>query len=80
MNDKISLLNVNFTTFLQKVNNSKWEQVHVPSSVRSIVTLNLPSYGGGRKPWGHLKPEYMEKIQAYLVLLSSADHFRLRRI
>ncbi|XP_009770871.1 diacylglycerol kinase 7-like isoform X3 [Nicotiana sylvestris] len=47
--------------YVKKVNSSKWEQVPVPSSVRSIVTLNLPSYGGGRNPWGHLKPEYLEK-------------------
>ncbi|KAF3615109.1 Diacylglycerol kinase 3 [Capsicum annuum] len=47
--------------YVKKVNSSKWEQVPVPSSVRSIVTLNLPSYGSGRNPWGNLKPEYLEK-------------------
>ncbi|KAM3234384.1 diacylglycerol kinase 7 [Capsicum annuum] len=47
--------------YVKKANSSKWEQVSVPSSVRSIVTLNLPSYGGGRNPWGRLKPEYLEK-------------------
>ncbi|KAH0661040.1 hypothetical protein KY290_027009 [Solanum tuberosum] len=47
--------------YVKKVNSSKWEQISVPSSVRSIVTLNLPSYGGGRNPWGRLKPEYLEK-------------------
>lgn len=47
--------------YVKKVNSSKWEQVPIPSSVRSIVTLNLPSYGSGRNPWGNLKPEYLEK-------------------
>lgn len=37
-------------------------------SVRSIVTLNLPSYGSGRNPWGNLKPEYLEKVLFFLVL------------
>ncbi|KAK4344445.1 hypothetical protein RND71_037539 [Anisodus tanguticus] len=50
--------------YVKKVSSSKWEQVPVPSSVRSIVTLNLPSYGGGRNPWGHLKPDYLEKVSA----------------
>ncbi|XP_057767256.1 diacylglycerol kinase 4-like [Salvia miltiorrhiza] len=47
--------------YAKKVNSSDWEQVHVPSSVRSIVALNLPSYGSGRNPWGNLKPDYLEK-------------------
>ncbi|KAL3331774.1 hypothetical protein AABB24_032407 [Solanum stoloniferum] len=47
--------------YVKKVNSLKWEQVPIPSSVRSIVTLNLPSYGSGRNPWGNLKPEYLEK-------------------
>ncbi|CAN4084297.1 unnamed protein product [Withania somnifera] len=47
--------------YVKKVNSSKWEQIPIPSSVRSIVTLNLPSYGSGRNPWGNLKPEYLEK-------------------
>ncbi|KAI4335464.1 hypothetical protein L6164_014108 [Bauhinia variegata] len=46
---------------VKKVNCSEWEQVPVPSSVRAIVALNLHSYGSGRNPWGHLKPEYLEK-------------------
>ncbi|KAK1322966.1 Diacylglycerol kinase 4 [Acorus calamus] len=29
--------------------------------VRAIVALNLHNYASGRNPWGHLKPEYMEK-------------------
>ncbi|ONK69652.1 uncharacterized protein A4U43_C05F25310 [Asparagus officinalis] len=29
--------------------------------VRSIVALNLHNYGSGRNPWGHPKPEYLEK-------------------
>ncbi|KAL8040974.1 hypothetical protein ABFX02_10G135100 [Erythranthe guttata] len=47
--------------FIKKVNSSKWEQISVASSVRSIVVLNLPSYGSGRNPWGNLKPDYLEK-------------------
>ncbi|KAL0359825.1 UNVERIFIED_CONTAM: Diacylglycerol kinase [Sesamum angustifolium] len=47
--------------YFKKVNRSKWEQIPVPSSVRSIVALNLPSYGSGRNPWGNLKPDYLEK-------------------
>ncbi|XP_073149007.1 diacylglycerol kinase 4-like [Henckelia pumila] len=47
--------------YAKKVNCSKWEQIPVPSSVRSIVVLNLPSYGSGRNPWGRLKPDYLEK-------------------
>lgn len=31
-------------------------------SVRSIVILNLDCYGGGRHPWGHPMPEYLEKV------------------
>ncbi|KAK6127026.1 hypothetical protein DH2020_039224 [Rehmannia glutinosa] len=45
--------------YAKKVNSSDWEQVHVPS--RSVVALNLPSYGSGRNPWGNLKPDYLEK-------------------
>ncbi|XP_019157324.1 PREDICTED: diacylglycerol kinase 4-like [Ipomoea nil] len=47
--------------YVKKVNSSKWDLIPVPSSVRSIVALNLPSYGSGRNPWGHLKPDYLEK-------------------
>ncbi|KAL3629702.1 hypothetical protein CASFOL_026924 [Castilleja foliolosa] len=47
--------------YAKKVNSSQWEQVPVPSSVRSVVALNLPSYGSGRNPWGNLKPDYLEK-------------------
>lgn len=46
---------------IKKANCSNWELIPVPSSVRSIVALNLPSYGSGRNPWGHLKPDYLEK-------------------
>lgn len=30
----------------------KWQPVHIPSSVKAIVLLNLQSYGGGRDIWG----------------------------
>ncbi|CAL0323669.1 unnamed protein product [Lupinus luteus] len=29
-----------------------WEDLHIPSSIRSIVCLNLPSFSGGFNPWG----------------------------
>ncbi|PIA58907.1 hypothetical protein AQUCO_00400038v1 [Aquilegia coerulea] len=47
---------------IKKLNRSDWEQVQVPSSVRSIVALNLHNYGSGRNPWGKLKPDYLEKV------------------
>ncbi|OVA03666.1 Diacylglycerol kinase [Macleaya cordata] len=47
--------------YIKKVNCSEWEQVRIPSSVRSIVALNLHNYGSGRNPWGKPKPKYMEK-------------------
>ncbi|XP_027173240.1 diacylglycerol kinase 7-like [Coffea eugenioides] len=46
---------------IKKVNCSDWEQIPIPASVRSVVALNLPSYGSGRNPWGNLKPDYLEK-------------------
>ncbi|WCJ32098.1 diacylglycerol kinase 5 [Euphorbia peplus] len=38
-----------------KVMKSKgvWEDLIIPSSIRSIVCLNLPSFSGGLDPWGH---------------------------
>ncbi|XP_057953357.1 diacylglycerol kinase 5 isoform X2 [Malania oleifera] len=30
----------------------QWEELHIPSSIRSIVCLNLPSFSGGLNPWG----------------------------
>ncbi|XP_074273684.1 diacylglycerol kinase 7-like [Silene latifolia] len=47
--------------YIKKVNCAEWEQVQVPSNVRSIVALNLHNYGSGRHPWGNLSPEYLEK-------------------
>ncbi|KAG5541480.1 hypothetical protein RHGRI_021338 [Rhododendron griersonianum] len=47
--------------YTKKANYSEWEQVSIPSCVRSIVVLNLNSYASGRNPWGNLKPEYLEK-------------------
>ncbi|KAL8135135.1 hypothetical protein AgCh_009965 [Apium graveolens] len=46
---------------IKRANCSEWEQISIPSSVRSVVALNLRNYAGGRHPWGNLKPEYMEK-------------------
>ncbi|XP_057464132.1 diacylglycerol kinase 7-like [Actinidia eriantha] len=47
--------------YVKKANCSEWEQVSIPSSVRSLVALNLNNYASGRNPWGNLKPEYLEK-------------------
>ncbi|KAG5559621.1 hypothetical protein RHGRI_009222 [Rhododendron griersonianum] len=47
--------------YIKKVNSSEWEQISIPSSVRSLVALNLNNYASGRNPWGNLKPDYMEK-------------------
>ncbi|XP_060202400.1 diacylglycerol kinase 5-like [Lycium barbarum] len=30
----------------------EWQDVHIPSSIRSIICLNLPSFSGGLNPWG----------------------------
>lgn len=30
----------------------QWEDLFIPSSIRSIVCLNLPSFSGGFNPWG----------------------------
>nr|GEV76660.1 diacylglycerol kinase 4-like [Tanacetum cinerariifolium] len=46
---------------VKRLNSTEWEPVTIPSSVRSIVALNLHSYASGRNPWGNLKPEYLEK-------------------
>ncbi|KAK3123109.1 hypothetical protein QOZ80_8AG0624060 [Eleusine coracana subsp. coracana] len=46
---------------IKRVDSSEWENIPVPSSVRAIVALNLHNYASGRNPWGHLKPEYLEK-------------------
>lgn len=34
-----------------------WEDLPVPSSIRSIVCLNLPSFSGGLNPWGTPNPK-----------------------
>ncbi|KAF7154069.1 hypothetical protein RHSIM_Rhsim01G0009300 [Rhododendron simsii] len=47
--------------YVKKANCSEWELVLIPASARSIVALNLNNYASGRNPWGHLKPEYLEK-------------------
>uniref|UniRef100_A0ACD5UEQ4 Uncharacterized protein n=2 Tax=Avena sativa TaxID=4498 RepID=A0ACD5UEQ4_AVESA len=30
----------------------RWEELKIPSSIRSIICLNLPSFSGGFNPWG----------------------------
>ncbi|CAH8320223.1 unnamed protein product [Eruca vesicaria subsp. sativa] len=46
---------------IKKVNFSEWEEIAVPKNVRSVVALNLESYGSGSHPWGNLRPDYLEK-------------------
>ncbi|CAH1426689.1 unnamed protein product [Lactuca virosa] len=46
---------------IKRLNSPTWELIPLPSSIRSIVALNLHSYASGRNPWGNLKPEYLEK-------------------
>ncbi|GJW31135.1 ABC transporter E family member 2 [Tanacetum coccineum] len=46
---------------VKRLNNSEWELVPIPSSVLSIIALNLHSYASGSNPWGKMKPDYMEK-------------------
>ncbi|PKA65444.1 Diacylglycerol kinase 7 [Apostasia shenzhenica] len=55
--------------YVKRANCSEWEKVEIPKSVRSLVFLNLHSYGSGRNPWGHPNPEYLEKrgfVEAHL--------------
>jgi len=37
---------------LMKRPGDKWEELKIPSSIRSIICLNLPSFSGGFNPWG----------------------------
>lgn len=46
---------------IKKQNCSDWEFLQLPSSVRAVVALNLQNYASGRNPWGHPKPDYLEK-------------------
>lgn len=46
---------------VKRLDTTTWEPITIPSSVRSIVALNLHSYASGRNPWGNLKPEYLKK-------------------
>ncbi|CAA2991285.1 diacylglycerol kinase 7-like [Olea europaea subsp. europaea] len=50
--------------YLKKVNSPEWVQIPIPSSVRSVVALNLPSYGSGRNPWG-FKNQMREFVEAH---------------
>ncbi|KAI4982558.1 hypothetical protein ZWY2020_023050 [Hordeum vulgare] len=47
--------------YIKRANCSEWEQIQMPSSVRSLVVLNLDNYASGKHPWGDLKPDYLEK-------------------
>ncbi|GAB2267465.1 Diacylglycerol kinase 7 [Dionaea muscipula] len=46
---------------IKRVDCAEWEQIRVPSNVRSIICLNLHNYASGRHPWGNPGPEYLEK-------------------
>ncbi|KAG6508220.1 hypothetical protein ZIOFF_033592 [Zingiber officinale] len=47
---------------VKKVNSKEWEKIPIPTSVRSLVLLNLDSYGSGRHPWGHPSPKYLDQV------------------
>eukprot|EP00250_Pteridium_aquilinum_P016023 c22899_g1_i2 orf=185-1672(-) len=38
--------------YIQRNDEQGWKKLNVPKSIRSIVLLNLPSFSGGRNPWG----------------------------
>lgn len=40
---------------VQRVQGGPWEKLTVPRDVRALVLLNIPSYAGGRNPWGEKK-------------------------
>lgn len=46
---------------IKKKDSSDWEQIRVPSNVRSIVALNLHNYASGRHPWGKLDDDYLDQ-------------------
>ncbi|XP_042394958.1 diacylglycerol kinase 3-like [Zingiber officinale] len=50
---------------VKKVNSKEWEKIPIPTSVRSLVLLNLDSYGSGRHPWGHPSPKYLDQRRFY---------------
>ncbi|KDP24202.1 hypothetical protein JCGZ_25859 [Jatropha curcas] len=37
---------------IMKKHSQEWQKLDIPSSIRSIVCLNLPSFSGGLSPWG----------------------------
>ncbi|XP_074570006.1 diacylglycerol kinase 3-like [Curcuma longa] len=51
--------------YIKKVSNKEWEKIPIPASVRSLVLLNLDSYGSGSHPWGHPTPEYLDQRRFY---------------
>uniref|UniRef100_A0A7N1A4W3 diacylglycerol kinase (ATP) n=1 Tax=Kalanchoe fedtschenkoi TaxID=63787 RepID=A0A7N1A4W3_KALFE len=51
----------------------RWEDLHIPPSIRSIVCLNLPSFSGGLNPWG--TPNERKKRDRGLTPPFVDDHF-----
>ncbi|CAM8955852.1 unnamed protein product [Rhodiola kirilowii] len=51
----------------------RWEDLHIPPSIRSVVCLNLPSFSGGLNPWG--TPNERKKRDRGLTPPFVDDHF-----
>lgn len=60
-NPQLSGINNIVRLYIRRRKGSAWEEITIPSSVRAIVALNLQNYAGGRNPWGHPNPKYLEK-------------------
>lgn len=60
-NPRVRGLNNILQMHIKKQSCSDWEILRIPSSVRAVVALNLHNYASGRNPWGHPRPDYLEK-------------------
>ncbi|CAI5467691.1 unnamed protein product [Closterium sp. Yama58-4] len=49
------------TFSVQKAKDGPWEDLDLPNDLRAVVVLNLPSYAGGRNPWGKPSAELNAK-------------------
>ena len=45
-------INKHVKLHVRKGDDSPWEEIHVPSTVKALIVVNLQSYGGGRNLWG----------------------------
>ncbi|GJP56578.1 hypothetical protein CLOM_g15634 [Closterium sp. NIES-68] len=49
------------TFSVQRTKDGPWEDLDLPTNLRAVVVLNLPSYAGGRNPWGKPSAELNAK-------------------